>query len=388
MRFSLLLTLIVICTINVNCQIHLNNDEFSSSSTLVNWNNINDTEGWNITQLENYNIGDTVAGSLFILPNTETWFAEYRGSYLYKEIAGDFILTTEVTMSARDGVSLPATTFSLAGIMIREPLDYPNQDPSIDWSPNSQNYIFMAVGRANENRLSFEIKNTCNSRSCIRVVDADDSTVKMRLIRRGDEIVVMSQYGNDPWIIQNRYNRNEVQVGDFGSCGQLCNTPFPDTVQIGFVTYTDWPKVSSYTTAFHNSNTLHPDSLTSDPTSGVPFNPDVKSSYNYIRFDSLVIPPAWSSLSLSDPNEISDQDILGQYSFDSELACPDTLVILSLPVGDQVILAQANESINSQIELTNSRQLYLTSPGQISLENGFEVGTGAVIEAIISNCEN
>ena len=247
-------------------QIQLNNDEFSASSTLVNWNNINDTEGWNITQLENYNIGDTVAGSLFMLPNTESWFGEYRGAYLYKEIAGDFILTTEVSMSARDGLSLPATTFSLAGIMIREPQNYPNQDPSIDWTPSSQNYIFMAVGRANENRLSFEIKNTCDSRSCIRVVDAEDSTVKMRMIRRGDEIIVMTQYGSDPWIIQNRYNRNEIQLGDFGSCNQLCNAPFPDTVQIGFVTYTDWPKVDSYTPAFHNSNTLHPDSLALDPT--------------------------------------------------------------------------------------------------------------------------
>ena len=85
-------------------QIQLHNDEFSDAGSLVNWLNINDVEGWNITQLQNYNIGDTTAGELFMMPLSASWFEEYRGALLFKEIAGDFVVTTQVTVSARDGM--------------------------------------------------------------------------------------------------------------------------------------------------------------------------------------------------------------------------------------------------------------------------------------------
>ena len=387
MKFLIVLLILIFPLMSV-AQIELNNDEFSHPETLVNWHNINDTEGWNITQLADYNIGDTVPGSLFLLPITESWFGEYRGAYLYKEIAGDFVLTTQVSMSARDGISLPASSFSLAGIMIREPLDYPNQDPSVDWAPNEQNYIFMSVGRANQNRLSFEIKNTCNSNSCLTIVDADSSVVTMRMIRRGDEIVVLSQFGNDPWTIQNRFNRNAVQVGDLGSCGQPCNAPFPDTVQIGFVTYTDWEKVSSYTTAFHNSNTLHPDSLLVDPSQGTPFTPDIRSSYDYVRFDSLIIPTDWDTLDMSDSIEVSNIDILNQFSFDSESFCPDNLDVIALPVTDQVIVANAGQSINCGIEISNEVTLSFQAGNEVNFENEFQLVQGASLNVMIDSCPN
>lgn len=363
----------------INAQIELNNDEFSDPSTLLNWININESEGWNITQLENYNIGDTVAGNLFMLPLTESWFGGYRGAYLYKEIAGDFVLTTRVAMSARDGVSLPSTIFSLAGIMIRSPQVNPLQDP--------QNYIFMSVGRANQNRLSFEIKNTCDGRSCLSVVDASDNEVTMRLVRRGDEIIVLSKFDSDlNWTIQNRYDRNDIQLGDLGNCGQLCDAPFPDTIQVGFVSYTDWPKVSSYTTLFHNTNTLHPDSLASDPTSGVPFNPDIRTAYDYIRFDTLNIPSAWDNLNISDATQIPDSAILNNFSFDSNMYCPDDIHVLALPVSDQLILVSAKDSIKSNVSFSENRMLQFSSGQGTTLEEGFGLISGAVLEVILQAC--
>ena len=121
-------------------QVQLLNDEFNNSNTLSNWININQEEGWNITQLESYNIDDSSAGNFFVKPITESWYEEYRGAYLYKYISGDFILTTEVTATGRDGVSLPSSTFSLAGLMIREPMDYTDAyaNPG-GWEPNEQN---------------------------------------------------------------------------------------------------------------------------------------------------------------------------------------------------------------------------------------------------------
>jgi len=386
------LLIVVSCTIllfsgrGLSGQIQLNNDEFSDLSTLINWKNINQEEGWNITQLENYNIGDSVSGSLFMLPITESWFGEYRGAYLYKEIAGDFVLTTRVSMASRDGVGLPISNFSLAGIMIREPVDYPNQDPEVDWIPGEQNYIFMSVGRANQNRLSFEIKNTCNSQSCLNIEDADGDEVYMRMIRRGSEIVVMSSYNGDNWFILGRYNRNSIQQGNLGSCGQPCNAPFPDTIQIGFVTYTDWEKVSSYDPSFHNANTLHPDSLDTDPTPTVPFSPDIKSSYDFVRFDSLTIPQEWMELDLSNTSDISDEALLERYSFFASPYCPTTAEVSVLPIDDPYTIIRAQDLITSTTIVSPGKSVQMITLGEIRLEAEFQVDLGASLTTDSEGC--
>ena len=374
-------------------QIQLHNDEFSDAGSLVNWLNINDVEGWNITQLQNYNIGDTTAGELFMMPLSASWFEEYRGALLFKEIAGDFVVTTQVTVSARDGMSVPSTDFSLAGIMIRTPMDYPNQDPSIDWMADEQNYIFMSIGRATGNQYSFEIKNTCDSRSCLKIESADSTTVLIRMVRRGDQIVVMSRFGNDPWTIQNRYNRGGLMPGvrpqTFGSCSGNCNSPLPDTVQLGFVTYTDWPKVSSLVTSFHNSNTIHPDSLgVDDPTPGTAFNPDLRASFNFIRFDSLNLPDEWidNNYDISNPGDISDNDFIAEFGYDTEDHCPEYHDVISLPISDSYIQVTADSLVNCAINMDSVSSVIFSSGQEILLSNGFELINGTSFTAQITDC--
>ncbi len=375
-------------SLNLSAQIHLNNDEFSDAATLVNWQNINQTEGWNITQLENYNIGDTVTGSLFMMPLSASWFGEYRGALLYKEIAGDFVVTTSVSVSARDNISLPATDFSLAGIMIRNRMDYPNNNASIDWAPLEQNYIFMSIGRANQdNRYSFEIKNTCDSRSCLNIVDADSTSALIRMIRRDSQIVVMSKFGSDSWTIQNRYNRGGPMNGSIGNCGGICGSLFSDTVQIGFVTYTDWPKVSSLDPSFHNSHTIHPDSLgMDDPTPGTAFNPDLKGSFDFIRFDSLDLPEEWLTLDLSDSTQVSDLDFISQYGYDSQVNCPDSVTVSQYPILDQRVQVVSDSLIVSMASIDSTKEVLFNSLNQILLQNGFEVEAGAIFSATLEGC--
>lgn len=370
-------------------QIQLNNDEFDNPASLVNWININEVEGWSITQLENYNIGDTIDGNLFMMPLSVSWYEEYRGPLLFKEMAGDFVVTISVTASARDGINLPATDFSLAGIMIRTPMDYPNHNPAIDWSPNEQNYIFMSIGRANQNRYSFEIKNTCDSRSCLNIVNADTNSALIRMIRRGDEIVVMSKFGDDSWTIQNRYNRTGPMDGTNGSCGSDCDVPFPDTVQIGFVAYTDWPKVSSLAEMFHNSHTIHPDSLGGDnPTPEVPFNPDLRATFDYIRFDSLNIPNEWVNSDLANAFEISDAQLISQYGYNWELGCPDSISITKYPISDRFISVRADSLISSSSIIPSTKDIYFKCGNEILLNSGFEVSAGTTFTADQDGCQN
>ena len=374
----------------LNAQIEILNDEFSESSTLVNWQNINQTEGWNITQLESYNIGDSVSDHLFMRPLTEAWYAEYRGAYLFKEIAGDFVLSTKVNNTGRDGVSLPSSSFSLAGIMIRTPVEYSTNDPENEWQAGEQNYIFMSIGQATGANFDFEIKNTCNSVSCLSIVDIDTNHIsEIRMIRHGDEIIVMSRFEGDDWIIRNRFHRNGIQMGNNGVCGNLCSALFPDTVQIGFVAYTDWPKVSSLTTSFHNNNTIHPDSLgMNDPTPGVAFNPDVRASFDYARFDSLYLSEAQDSLDFSDIQEVSDSLVLDLFGFDSGIYCPKEIHVDYEGISDKTLLVRSDSLVTSNAIFTQSELIKLYSRQVIDLEIGFEIPIGTVLEVQIADCPN
>lgn len=364
-------------------QIQLLDDEFNDSETLQNWNNINIAEGWNISQLETYNIDDSTEGQFFIKPITESWFGEYRGAYLFKFVQGDFILTTEIKVTARDGVSLPSSSFSLAGIMVRTPLHYPNQDPAIDWQPGQQNYIFMSIGQATGPGFDFEIKNTCNSNSCLDIVPINFNTAKIRMVRKGNEIVVLSQLPGGNWEVRNRYNRLGLQCG---SQMNNCNAPFPDTLQIGLVAYTDWPKVSSYNPAFHNSNTLHPDSLGgSDPTPGVPFNPDIIGNFDFFRFDSLTIPSDLEMVDLADTSLVPDSVLLAHFGYSSASYCPSSFHIYDT-ISNKYLQIHAGQVLQAENRITNASNVTFSASNQITLLPGFEIDGSSTLTIHLAGC--
>jgi len=379
-----LATIFLLLGLSLYGQIQLLNDEFSDSASIVNWLNINDEEGWNITQLETYDINVSTPGNLFIRPFTESWFGEYRGAYIFKYISGNFVFSTNVLATGLDGVSLPSSDFSLAGIMVRHPVDYPNKDPINQWMPAQQNYIFMSIGQATGAGFDFEIKNTCNSVSCLDIVSIDTSTAEIRMARRGDQVIVLSRLPGEGWEVRNRYNRIGIQCG---SIMNNCNAPFPDTLQIGFVVYTDWPKVSSYSFEFHNTHTLHPDSLgVPDPSPGVPFNPDIIADFEYARFDSLFIPDSLETADLSDPNQVSDQTILQLLGYDSQVFCPPNL-ILSDPSPGPYQQVQVQESIISTQNLGPGMQVFYHAGIEVSLQPGFEVKPGASFTIQLVGCD-
>ena len=98
-------------------------DEFDDAATMSNWLRIHIVESWFADHLESYDINQTQAGRMVMMPYTSTWYQDYRGVMSFKEVTGDFVMTTEVHVSARDGVSIPGvdSQFALGGIMIRTP---------------------------------------------------------------------------------------------------------------------------------------------------------------------------------------------------------------------------------------------------------------------------
>ena len=84
-------------------------------------------------------------------PYTATWYEDYRGPLLYKEVSGDFVFTTKVDISGRQGgIPMGNGNYNLAGVMCRIPQNYPNGALGAGgWQIGDQKFIFLSIGAAN-----------------------------------------------------------------------------------------------------------------------------------------------------------------------------------------------------------------------------------------------
>ncbi len=283
-------------------QLHLLNDEFNNSNTLANWQNINQVEGWGAEQLENLSINIDAPGKLFLEPYTSAWFEDYRGTLIFKEVTGNFSFTTEVDVWNRDRNGIPSSAFSLAGPMIRSPRNITN--PIVDWTANGENYVFLAVGRANDQVPQLEVKTTEAGAIPYSFLEmeqvASTHNIQIRLARVGQYIICLYRFPGQSWIVHRRYHRPDM----------------PNTLQIGLVAYTDWFKVESYTPFFQNTHVLN-NALSPDPSTDPNrlFNPDIQAEFEFARFTEVIIPPFLANSNLT---TVPDADLLSFLGEDSQ----------------------------------------------------------------------
>ena len=283
----------------LSAQHSLQNDEFNQAATLPQWYNINNTEGWNAEQLEQFNINTSTPGNLMMLPYTSVWFRDKRGPFLYKNIDGNFVFTTQVSVSSRTGTGPPSVPYSLAGSMIRAPKTLSNG--AAGWVPGQENYVFLSLGYANPALCNncpaphFEVKTTVDSGSTLYVTPLASQIVTIRLVRIDQTIIVLYQLPGQPFVVHRRFSRPDL----------------PTITQVGMVSYTDWDKASTYTNVFHNSHVLN-SSLSPDPTSGsgIPFRPDIRANFNFARFDEINRPTSLAGLDLGNPSQVSNAALL------------------------------------------------------------------------------
>ncbi|NNF36934.1 MAG: hypothetical protein HKN68_22720 [Saprospiraceae bacterium] len=304
---SLFTISLIILSSQILGQLDLLNDEFDRPCSLQSWNNINITEGWNAEQLEHHDIGITNDGSLTMIPYTSSWYADYRGILLYKLVSGNFIFETEVSVTNRTETGLPSSDYSLAGMMIRTPKSLVNG--ATGWTPGMENYVFLALGYASTSHPScsscpgphFEVKNTINSNSNLSISNIPQPQATIRMMRVNGAIIVLRRLPGGNFTVHARYNRQDM----------------PSEVQLGFVTYTDWPNVNQYNYITQNSNVLNDDF---DNT--VSWNPDLIGTFDYARFDDVSIPPHLQGLNFSNPSQVSDYEILNNFTYDLTATFP------------------------------------------------------------------
>ncbi len=269
------------------------NDEFDDSSTLADWQRVDVVEQWGAEPLETWDIDTSEPGRMTLVPTTATWFRNWRGALAFKEISGDFAITTNARVTARDGVSLPdpASEYSLGGIMIRTPRTI----TPATWTPGGENFVFLSVGQGNANRWQNEIKTTTDSDSELRLSNAAGPDCELRIVRLGTVVVALLRDPCDVWRIHDRFERTDL----------------PDTLQAGVVAYTDWAKCQTFDPFVHNANVLVPPLVgIVDPSPDLPFNPDCRATFDYVRFDAPIVPMPLEGLDLLDAGQVSDAQLL------------------------------------------------------------------------------
>lgn len=277
------------------------NDEFNVPPSLnKKWLDINVTEGWVdsngevLNQLETFGIH---AGNFEMMPYTCVWFQDKKGPLYYKEVTGNFIFTSSVEISNRAGNGLPSSNYSLAGIMIRKPKDLVNG--SIGWATDgigTENYVFLSIGRADSAMCDgclmphLEVKNTepsstdppTPSLSALAIYSVNSSSATLRLARIGNAVIVLSKLPGGIYEVRGRFAKSD----------------FPETLQVGMVSYTDWPHANLSSDSYHNSHIL----------TGSSYNPDLLAKFSYARFKEVNLPENLVGVDLV--NDATDEQLL------------------------------------------------------------------------------
>jgi hypothetical protein len=232
-------------------------DEFDDAATLADWLTLTESEGaWDM--LKAADIDTTSAGHLMIEPDTSGWYAEFHGVYLYKEVTGDFVVTTKLWAKGKDA-DIPTQEWSLAGLMARTA----RTDTSETWQPMQENWVFITTGIAAElEQPVFETKTTINSISTLRLHPTQAGWVELALARIDAHFLLLSRNEGKAWKIRERFTREDM----------------PATLQVGLDAYTDW----------FSRDTDDPVTFNNVPV--VDGEPDLIVLVDFIRFQRPALP--------------------------------------------------------------------------------------------------
>jgi hypothetical protein len=339
-------------------------DEFQDSATLENFQRVYQTEGWGANQLQTFDINVSRPGRMVMMPYTSTWFQDYRGVLAFKNVTGDFVVTTDVEPVSRSGNGAPRSQYSLAGIMVRAPR--PTVTSPSTWRPGGENYIFLSLGAAQSPGVfQFEVKTTINSVSNLEV-SPGASRATIQVARLGNAFLTLRRTAGGSWVVHRRYTRPDL----------------PQTLQVGLTCYTDWPTASTYSPLVHNQTVI---------TGG---NPDLIAAFDYFRLLRPVVPAHLAGRNFNDPNQVSDAELLGFLGEQANMAPLASPVIQSHP---QSQAARPGQTVTFSVEASGSEPLQfqwrrngdpLAAPSVASLVlNNVQAGDAGSYDVVVSNSE-
>lgn len=262
------------------------NDEFSDATSLHSWQRHDVAEGWP-SQWKVLDINTTSSGHLYIEPLTSGWFAGYRAPFLFKEVSGNFVVTTRMKVEGRNG-GVPQRMYSLMGLMARQP--HPGITPET-WKESGENWIFLTTGTTEPAGLShWEVKTTVQGNSVLRISEAPTGWVEIALIRVGAAFVFLQRPEGGTWTVHQRYLRPDLG----------------ETVQVGINAYTDYDTLQSIMGPPRSRRT-DPRVYNSRVYEG---SPDLRGWVDWVHFQRPQGANGSLSLDWSDPAQVTDQQLI------------------------------------------------------------------------------
>lgn len=270
-------------------------DEFDDNATLVNWTRLYQTENWSADPLTLYDINSSNASALTMAPSASTWWEDRIGAFSYKEVIGDFVVSTNVRVTSN-----AAALYSLAGLMARVP-QTPGYDSQTDFTTGQQNYYNFLLGYTTQGPEML-YNHTQQSSSNNPSFPVGGYEVQIRIARVGDVMISLRAEPDGNW-----------QVNEAISWPGLA-----DTLQVGVVAFSDWNGASSVS-AFNQNNTA------------VSASEDLTAAFDYVRFSTPQLP---AELEDQDLTTVDNTALLSFLGFDDEPDAPGETQAQLLPWSD------------------------------------------------------
>ena len=174
---------------NIVESISKNNHESSPGDTVSDWQYLN----------RNFFVSFHKADTITIIPIMKCWWEdEQQGGMLYKEMEGDFMLETKISITKNKVVTeMPDKGFQQAGIIIRNP------------EMQKENYIFLGIGTGGNPVPKIVFKKTTESHSKTFTEKNADMNAWLRLERRKNKIIAWYKNADkDDWKKIGEYELN------------------------------------------------------------------------------------------------------------------------------------------------------------------------------------
>jgi hypothetical protein len=198
-------------------------DEFNDAATTAQWQVMQGDLADAVAPA--FDIAKTTPGELTITPGRSWWVDGTRAFYLYKPVNGDFVVTTRLRVTGRDGAS-PTADWSLSGLLVRRPTDNRGQE----------NWVSFRVGRRGGKDV-FERKTTLAGTSILVLTPAQPGWVELRIARVGRYFFLLRRYGAGPFTTHFTYIRRDLPLAL--TAGIDAFSGYGDT-KADLVSHVDW----------------------------------------------------------------------------------------------------------------------------------------------------
>jgi len=227
-------------------------DEFESAASLKNWKNLSDAEGWpnRIDTME------ATGGNLSIVPRSGAWWAGYHGIYLFKEIKGDFAVTTRVKVTGRT-TEEPSRIWTISGLLLRKAGDRETARENL-----KENWIYVMTGRGPQTERVIDAKSNLDSVNQWDITPAKAGWHELRLARLGPLFVALVRPEGGAWEVRKRIVREDL----------------PETLQAGINVTSDFDVSRTMPASKYNAELV--------PESKI----DGVTMFDYVRFARISAP--------------------------------------------------------------------------------------------------